>query len=291
MKRFSVGRRWLRGLAALLMCSSASRGFAYQTGIVANDAVVLAPPASALDVPASPRTTPNPPGEAAVADAERTAAAESGLNAPLKPSEIPAVVRSSNESMGLGLPATPLESKKSEATAEPSPSWLSSFDPRKNEITRVLGALAVVIGLILLGRAFLRRAGGGGGGVMSGGERPSGVVEILARYPVARGQQMILMKIARRIVLLHHAGTTMTPISEITDTDEVAGLLGRMEAGSNQRSAAKFRQTLAEFHAEHETATRFARPRSLPRGETQVIDLTRSQGKGIGRILGKRASR
>ena len=92
-------------------------------------------------------------------------------------------------------------------------------------------------------------------------------------------------------MLLHHAGTTMTPISEITDVDEVAGLLGRMEAGSNQRSAAKFRQTLDEFHAEHETATRFARPRSLPRGETQVIDLTRSQGLGFGRILGKRTSR
>lgn len=165
----------------------------------------------------------------------------------------------------------------------------SQFDPRRNEFTRVLGALAIVVGLLLLARTFLRRAGG----VLPGGSRPSGVVEILARYPVARGQELILLKLARRIVLLHHSGSTMTALTEMTDPDEVAALLARMEAGSSERNAAKFRAALEEFQAEHDRLLGRPRRRHNPLAdvETEVVDLTRSQGRGLGGLLGRRAMR
>lgn len=165
----------------------------------------------------------------------------------------------------------------------------SRFDPRRNEFTRVLGALAIVVGLLLLARTFLRRAGG----VLPGGARPSGVVEILARYPVARGQELILLKLARRIVLLHHSGSTMTALTEMTAPDEVAALLARMEAGSSERNAAKFRAALEEFQAEHDRLLGRPRRRHNPLAdvETEVVDLTRSQGRGLGSLLGRRAVR
>src|SRR5262245_3878293 len=145
------------------------------------------------------------------------------------------------------------------------------------EIIRVAGALAVVIGLLLILRAVLRRAGG----ALSGRDRPSGIVEVLARYPIARGQQLVLLKLARRIILLHAGGSSMRALCEINDADEVASLLSRLEAGSTERSAAKFRAALNEFMVEPEgvrTSIRSARSRgrtALPPGDAEIIDLTR----------------
>jgi len=289
MTTILLARRWLCGAVMGLTTCAASPGFASQSAIAANDAVVLSPPTSPDNVLITPDKPVTASGKPTVVSDAMTKPVPSPDNAGETSSAKaanPTSATPARESLGLGLPVS-ASPKVSVATGGEPKNWWSAFDPRKNEITRVLGALAVVIGLVLLGKSFLRRAGG----AMPGQERPSGVMEILARYPVARGQQMILMKIARRIVVLHQAGHAMTTVSEITDPDEVAGLLSRMEAGSNQRGAAKFRQTLNDFHAEHESESAFSRPRGLPRGDTQVIDLTRSQGKGIGRILGKRATR
>ena len=105
------------------------------------------------------------------------------------------------------------------------------LDPRVNEIVRVGGALGAVVALLLVLRVMLRRLGGR----LTGGGRPSGVVEVLARYPVARGQQLVLLKMCRRIVLLHQARTGMTTLSEVTDPDEVAALLARVDSSSPSR--------------------------------------------------------
>ncbi len=150
--------------------------------------------------------------------------------------------------------------------------------------TRVLGALAAVIGLILLLRTlavrFLPTTLGGGGGV---GGRPSGVIEVLARYPVGRGQQLMVLKFARRILLVHQSGAIARTLSEMTDPDEVAATLSRLEAGATVANAAKFRSAIQSFEQEHEAAMRErTRPEaSSPAMETEIIDLTRT------RILGK----
>ena len=108
----------------------------------------------------------------------------------------------------------------------------TTYDPTQSEIVRVGLALGGVLALILLLRAVLRRMGATSG--MSGalgGRRPSGVLEVLGRFPTGRKQSMVLLKLGRRLVLVHQTPTGMQSLAEVVDPDEVAALLTRVEAG------------------------------------------------------------
>ena len=198
----------------------------------------------------------------------------------------------SSEAAPLGQPNGLLSARPAAREAKRG---LTALDPRTNEITRVLGALAVVLGLLFGLRAVVRRSKW----ALASGGRPSGVVEILARYPVARGQQLILLKLARRVLLIHRSGSTMTTLSEVSDPDEVAALLGRIEAGSRRggprgeggegggngkKDGGRFGQALQRSGAEHDRLAdgvmRLKGRRSGFAG-TEVIDLTRRR-KGTG---------
>jgi len=89
-----------------------------------------------------------------------------------------------------------------------------------------------------------------GAGLLQGG-RPSGVIEILGRYPLGRKQSLVLLKLARRVILVHQNGTQMTTLSEVSQPHEVAALLSRVEAGSSGKQAQRFRSMLKRFESEH----------------------------------------
>jgi flagellar biogenesis protein FliO len=208
-----------------------------------------------------------------------------------RPTEIPgdagsSGVDASGEARPLGAPPETASILPAEPAA--SGSWLSRLDPRKHELMRVLGALGVVVGLILLTRSTLRRAGGGGF-VRAG--RPSGVLEILARYPVGRGQQLVLIKMARRVLLVHQTGSTMSTLSEVCEGQEVAALLARIEAGTRGRTAQRFRSMLEQYGGEYEQpSTPVANGRVARRLEPdagEVIDLTQGRFPSLHRVLGR----
>jgi flagellar biogenesis protein FliO len=142
-----------------------------------------------------------------------------------------------------------------------------------SEFVRVGAALATVVGLLLLLRLAVRKTSA----IVAGNSRPSGVLEVLARYPLARGQNLILLKLARRILLLHQSGGGVTALCELTDANEVATLLARLEAGSNMAVAAKFRATLQQFTAEGQVHSNShgSKRTALPPGDVEIIDLTR----------------
>jgi len=108
------------------------------------------------------------------------------------------------------------------------------------------------IGLLLILRTIMVRSqrwlGAAG--------RPSGVVEILARYPVGKGQTLVLLKLARRVLLVHQHGNSMQTLTEVTDPDEVASLLGRIESGSSERDAPRFRNLLKQFNHDYDKVDR-----------------------------------
>jgi flagellar biogenesis protein FliO len=190
------------------------------------------------------------------------------------------------ESKALGEPNALFSARPAEEPAEATSGHpLKAIDPRENELTRVIGALAAVLGLLMLLRLFLKRASG----ALAGGGRPSGVLEILARYPIARGQSLQLMKIGRRILLVHQSGTSMSTLTEVTDGEEVAALLARMEAGARSREALRFKSALRTFQDEHD---RLAPPHSpAPHGRdierAEIVDLTRGRSRGLGALLGR----
>jgi len=135
------------------------------------------------------------------------------------------------------------------------------------EIMRTGGALATVIGVLMLCVYFVRRSGA----AIPGGGRPSGVLEILARYPVGRGQRLVLLKVDRRILLLHQSGGEMSTLCEIADEDDVASLLARIESGQRERSGGRFQKALQKAGAAY---TPFAGR------QMETVDLTRGSSRG-----------
>ncbi len=113
-------------------------------------------------------------------------------------------------------------------------------------------AVAAVSGLIVaLGfavRLVMRNKGGLLASLGAGGRAPSGLIEILARYPVGRQSTLIVLKIDRRVLLINQSGaqrSAMTVLTEFTDPAEVASILLRTRDEAETRSAARFQSVLS----------------------------------------------
>jgi len=116
-------------------------------------------------------------------------------------------------------------------------------------LVRTATSLTAVVALILLAalvvRSLARRQGGIMAAVGPGGRAPSGVVEVLARYPVARSQTLILLKLPRRVIVLAQTrgvrgASSLAALSEIIDAEEIADLVLRTREADNQTIARKF---------------------------------------------------
>jgi flagellar biogenesis protein FliO len=291
-----IDRRWMRWSAAglsFVLCEISPAAMAEQGSPAANGPITL----SSTGSPSSPSiavpTTTAVQGAAETLDAKTAAApllvVPPAVIAPAKAGP-PDKALTTNESKPIGgtslASAHHVDSPKSDTSAKVgNQTWAGA------DLLKVLGALAVVIGLAFIVRAILKRTGG----LLPGADRPSGVVEILARYPIARGQQLVLLKLARRVLLLHQSGSAMKTLTEMSDPDEVAALLARMEAGSRGKSAHRFNDVLRGYESEHhQPEIHVQRPRSLataPSPATEIVDLTRTQLRGLGGLLGRKVSR
>ena len=235
------------------------------------------------------------------ADAE-PAETEAGIAA-LQTSSIAAPAPPASESKSLGRPnsifsARPAESESKSETDDSETEAhddgalgpvMASIDPRTSPMARVLLSLGFVL-LLLFGLKSLMKRGAGFFGQVG---RPSGVIEILARYPLDRKQSLVLIKLARRVLLLHQSGAQMTTLSEIADPIEVASLLSRVESGSSGKQAMRFRGMLKRFEAEHESAHRQNNREDLfpaldDGSGAKIVDLTRRQRRLPAAASGRR---
>ena len=148
---------------------------------------------------------------------------------------------------------------------------------------QVGGGLAVVVAILWLLRSLVRRGSARAGGLSSRAGAPSGVVNVLARYPLARGQQVMLMGVGQRILVVHQSAGTVQTLSELTDPDEVLAL--RMQINGTERTGAesefsgKVRQAL-----EKKPEGPLLRPvEGMPGLVSETIDLTQARP---GRIAG-----
>ncbi len=117
--------------------------------------------------------------------------------------------------------------------------------------------LTVVVGLILISAAVLRRVAKSGGGLSAaltaGGSAPAGLLEVLGRYPVARGQSLVLLKVDRRVLLLAHTqggrlqGPAFSTLCEIADPDEVASILLKARDANSETIEHRFRKSMERF--------------------------------------------
>jgi len=132
----------------------------------------------------------------------------------------PATNPSSGKFDNVALRVAPQKSSATQQSGSSSESSsLDGLDTR-----RVALSLAGVITLILLLRVALRKLF-----PQAGAARSSAVARVLARTVIAPKQQVILLQVGRRVVVVGDCGTQMTPLAEITDADEIALLVGQVE--------------------------------------------------------------
>jgi len=201
-------------------------------------------PEPANEQPPAPEAAPAPEATpATVQDARPAAQPDAADDAVAAAEASPSAVPPGVESLPLGAPAQ-LEG----VGAESQGMGLTFAD---NWVGRTVLALALVIGLAVLLRGLLRRAASTGGGLAgqltAGGRAPSGLLSVLGRYPVARGQTLVLLKVDRRVLLLCQTAAGFRPLSEITDPEEVASILmtARDEEGTSM--AARFQTVMRDM--------------------------------------------
>jgi Flagellar biosynthesis protein, FliO len=195
---------------------------------------------------------------------------ESLANESRSPESRPTQPRTSpaSERLPLGPAPLPSETQGLPSTITSRLSWLTG--PMLS-LAAVLGVIAIIAGLMrLIGRhraeSSLRAEIG------SGGRAPSGLMEVLGRYPMGRGLTLVLLRLERRILLLSmttglRGGGSFTTLAEITDPEEVAQILAHAQEASGTSMAAQFQQLLERSDERLEgerreivTSPRVARP-------------------------------
>lgn len=169
--------------------------------------------------------------------------------------------------------APPIESEplaKPVATGEPAqPEQLPLGQPAQQEIeskpsaaptsailsVRSIGSLALVLALVLVLKVILTRAARSSGSFSArlgaGGRAPSGVLEVLGRYPVARGITLVLLRLDRRVLLLSQSPEGFATLAELTDPDDIASILTKTADDEGESLSAKFASLLSRFERDH----------------------------------------
>ncbi|PHQ80118.1 MAG: hypothetical protein COB69_06615 [Phycisphaera sp.] len=153
----------------------------------------------------------------------------------------------------------------------------------------MIASLLAVVGLIILLGALYKwlsaKTGGLAGQVGAGGKSPAGILSVLGRYPLGRGQTLVLLQVDRRVLLLCQAASgrmgrtiTTTTLSEISHPDEVASIISKATGASSD-----FGDVLTGYEAEGAGASEFA-------GDVEIVDLTKRRGKLLESILGRRSA-
>jgi flagellar biogenesis protein FliO len=96
-------------------------------------------------------------------------------------------------------------------------------------------ALSAVIGLILLLRSLTGKMFPG---TIAGGRVQS--VKVVARCPLAPRQQVLLVQVGRRVVVLGDSASQLSCLCQITEPDEVAALLGQIQRDRTATASSAF---------------------------------------------------
>jgi flagellar biogenesis protein FliO len=110
--------------------------------------------------------------------------------------------------------------RRAETAPTTSPAATMALPQAATEAIRVTGALAAVVAVILV----LRMVAGKVLGLRSAGVLNDRAVRVLSRTVMGAKQQLVLVQVGRRLVLLSDSGGRVSPVCEVTDPDEVAEL-------------------------------------------------------------------
>lgn len=133
-----------------------------------------------------------------------------------------------------------------------------------------LAALGIVIGLVFAIRWVLRR-----GGVVTSAAPRGSVVEVLSRTTVAPRSHVVLMRVGQRILIVNDSPNGMRTLATVDDSQEVAELLGAIDASSPTSLSSGFQGTMSKLTAEWSQRTGQA---EADASSHEDLDIDRTRG-------------
>lgn len=129
--------------------------------------------------------------------------------------------------------------------------------PTRSETRTVIALGSVIVAILALAwgvRRVAKARGGLAGAIGAGGRAPSGLMTVIGRYPIARGQTLILLRLDRRVLLLSQTwargGARLATLSELTDPEEVASILVKARDAEGESVSGRFRAIVEKFNHE-----------------------------------------
>jgi flagellar biogenesis protein FliO len=172
-----------------------------------------------------------------------------------------------NERKSLGTPNQGLVPDSDPNEAEP----LGSFSDTGSWILNTVTALGVVIALIFAMRMGMNKLSGRP--VMGG---RSGVVEILSRTSLSPRNQVMLLRLGQRIIVVSEGPAGVRTLANLDDPDEVAGLLTTITASKPGSITQSFNQLLNRADTEMDNPQGFAKEHGGDDDE-HLMDKTRNE--------------
>ena len=99
------------------------------------------------------------------------------------------------------------------------------------DMVRIAIALAIVIGAILILRVVVQNIGN-----LPGGRRSGKLVSVLSRSIISPKQQVLVLQVGKRLIVVGDSGGHMNALCEISDPDEIAELVGQTRQDHQSRS-------------------------------------------------------
>ena len=143
-------------------------------------------------------------------------------------------------------------------------------------VLQTITALGIVLGLIFLLRLLLQRLTGARPAPMA-----HSLVEVLARTTIAPRTHLLFLRIQQRIIVAAHSPAGIQAVTELTDADEIASFLARVEAGKAGSISNSFRNLLGRFDGDHTSETQGAGGDENADDPEHHIDRTREQMSGL----------
>lgn len=147
--------------------------------------------------------------------------------------------------------------------------------PAKSGLTQTVlalgGVLMLIWGLAWMYRKAARATGGLSSSLGAGGRAPAGIVEILARYPIASRHTLVVLRFDRRVLLCSMAGGSrsssagMTVLCELEDPEDVASVLIKSRDEAGESLARSFERSLREAERTTDAAVRAPAPVRITR--------------------------
>jgi len=156
----------------------------------------------------------------------------------------------SDRSIGSAQPTPPVAAVDRPLPLAPPSGPRSPADARQrmpnvpNALTTVIASLAVVLGVFGLFAWIVKKANGKGRATL-----PGAVVETLGRAPLNGRQELQLVRVGNKLLLLAVTPTTAETLTEIADPVEIDRLAGICRHNHPDSITASFREVLSHYAA------------------------------------------